>query len=129
MFCYIISNFSVLYYPDDSLMSTNSFQKFNKTNSKIDRAHCSISIRIMKSPTSQRFQHSLHNKPAKVVNNLKSFQTVFKQNFNNQFVNDSLTFKSYDECSRFVQCEAFSAASTKAENRAATSSKISLMKA
>ena len=54
-----------------------SFQNFNKTNSKIDQAHCSISIRIMRSTLSQRFQHFLYNKPVKVENNLKSFQTVF----------------------------------------------------
>ena len=67
-----------------------------------------------KKPNLSKFQLFSHNKPAKVENNLKSFQTVFKQNFNNTFLNDSLTFNSYDECSRFVQCEAFLAASTKA---------------
>ena len=73
-------------------------------SSKIDQAHCSISIRIMRNPTSQKFQHFLHNKPAKVGKNLKSFQTVFKQKFQQQLLNDSLTFNSYDECSRFFQC-------------------------
>ena len=57
-------------------MLTNSFQNFNKINSKIDQAPFSISIRIMRSPLSQSFQHFLQNKPAKVENNLKSFQTV-----------------------------------------------------
>ena len=58
-------------------MLTNSFQNFDKISSKIDQAHCSISLRIMRSPLSQIFPHFLHNKPAKVENNLKSFQTVF----------------------------------------------------
>ena len=58
-------------------MLTNSFQYFNKISSKIDQAHCSSSIRIMRNPISQSFPHFLHNKPAKIENNLKSFQTVF----------------------------------------------------
>ena len=58
-------------------MLTKSFQNFNKISSKIDQAHCSTSIRIMRRPLSQRFQHLLNNNPAKVENNLKSFQTVF----------------------------------------------------
>ena len=69
-------------------MLTKSFQNFNQIVQKDDQAHCSISIRIMRSPFCQRFQHLLYNKPAKVENNLKSFQTVltldpkiFKQNF------------------------------------------------
>ena len=58
-------------------MLTKSFQNFNQIVRKYDQAHCSISIRIMRSPLFQRFQHLLYNKPAKVENNLKSFQTVF----------------------------------------------------
>ena len=58
-------------------MLTKSFQNFNQIVQKIDQAHCSISIRIMRSPLFQRYQHLLYNKPAKVENNLKSFQAVF----------------------------------------------------
>ena len=58
-------------------MLTNSFHNSTKLVQNSDQAHCSISIRIMRNPLSQRFQHFLHNKPAKVENNLKSFQTVF----------------------------------------------------
>ena len=56
-----------------------------KMSPKLNQAHCSISIRIMRNPISQTFQHFLHNTPAKVENNLKSFQTFFKQNFQQQF--------------------------------------------
>ena len=58
-------------------MLANFFQNFNKVSSKIDQAHCSISIRKMRSLLSQTFTHIFHNKPVKVENNLKSFQTVF----------------------------------------------------
>ena len=58
-------------------MLTEIFSNFNKTSSKYDQVHCSISIRIMRSTLSQKFQHFLYNKPVKVGNNLKPFQTVF----------------------------------------------------
>ena len=58
----------------------------------------------MTDPNSQSFQHLLHNKPAKVDHNLISFQTVFtldeKVLSTKIFFNDSLTFNSYDVCSR-----------------------------
>ena len=71
---------------------------------KIDQAHCSNQIRIMTDPNFQNFQHLLHNKPAKVDHNLISFQTVFtldEKIMSIKFFNDSLTFNSYDVCSRF----------------------------
>ena len=58
-------------------MLTTSFQNFNKISSKIDQAHCSISIRIMRNPLSQRFQHLLHNKPAKVEKQPEIFSDSF----------------------------------------------------
>ena len=58
------------------MLTTNLF-KFQQNKFKIDQAHCSNHIRIMTDPNSQRFQHLLHNKPAKVDHNLISFQTVF----------------------------------------------------
>ena len=58
-------------------MLTKIFQNFNKISSKIDQAHCSISMPTMRSRLSQRFQHLVYNKPAKVENQLNSFQTVF----------------------------------------------------
>ena len=67
----------MLSYPKVTYVNHKSFQYFNKTSSKIDQAHCSNQIRIMTDPNSQSFQHSLHNKPAKVDHNLTSFQTVF----------------------------------------------------
>ena len=82
-YCPFLKNISLLFFgairsqKELNHILTNSFQNFNKISSKIDQAHCSFSIRIMRSPLSRRFQHSLHNKPAKVENNLKSFQTVF----------------------------------------------------
>ena len=69
---------AILSHKEFNHMLQNSFQNINKISSKIDQAHCSISIRIMRSPLSQRFQLFSHNKPAKVENNLNSFQTVFK---------------------------------------------------
>ena len=58
----------------------------------------------MTDPNSQSFQHLLHNKPAKVDHNLISFQTVFRLDekvlSTKIFFNDSLTFNSYDVCSR-----------------------------
>ena len=57
----------------------------------------------MTDPNSQSFQHLLHNKPAKVVHNLISFQPLFTLNektLSTKFFNDSLTFNSYDVCSR-----------------------------
>ena len=66
----------------------------------------------MTDPNSQSFQHFLHNKTAKVDHNLISFQTVFtidekilstKKFFS--FFNDSLTFNSYDVCSRLLNAK------------------------
>ena len=57
---------------------------------------------------SQSFQHLLHNKPAKVDHNLISFQTVFtldKKFLSTKFFNDSLTFNSYDVCSRLFNAK------------------------
>ena len=76
---------------------------------KIDQAHCSIQIRIMTDPNSQSFQHLLHNKPAKVDHNLISFQTVFTLILSTKKIspsfNDSLTFNSYDVCSRLLNAK------------------------
>ena len=58
-------------------MLTKSFENFNKSSSKIDQARCSISIRIMRNPLSQRFQHLLHNKPAKVEKQPEIFSDSF----------------------------------------------------
>ena len=70
----------------------------------------------MRSPLSQRFKHLLYNKPAKVENNLESFQTLFMLDAKvlNKILIDSLTFNLYDVCPRFVKCEANSIASTEA---------------
>ena len=85
------------------------FSNFNKTSSKLDQAHCSNQIRIMTDPNSQSFQHLLHNKPAKINYNLKSFQTNFtfdEKNFSQRYYfNDSLTFKSYDVCLRLFNAK------------------------
>ena len=63
----------------------------------------------MTDPNSQSFQHLLHNKPAKVDHNLVSFQTVFTLDENilstKIFFNDSLTFNSYDVCSRLFNAK------------------------
>ena len=66
------------------------FSNFIKTSSKLDQAHCSNQIRVMTDPNSQSFQHLLHNKPAKVNYNLKSFQTnfTFDEKF---FLNDIIS--------------------------------------
>ena len=63
----------------------------------------------MRSPLSQNCQHFLHNKPAKVENNLKSFQTVFILQAI-KFVNkiSSMTLWPLTHMmfrSRFVKCE------------------------
>ena len=66
----------------------------------------------MTDPNSQSFQHLLHNKPAKVDHNLISLQTVFTldekilstKKFSPSF-NDSLTFNSYDVCSRLLNAK------------------------
>ena len=111
--CPFFKNISLLFFgafrsqKDFNHMLTNSFQNFNKISSKI--AHCSISIRIMRSPLSQSFPHFLHNKPYKVENNLKSFQTVFILQAI-KFVNKnfSMTLRPLTHmmfCSRFVKCE------------------------
>ena len=100
----------MLSYPKNSqILSTNLF-KFQQNNSKSDQAHCSDQIRIMTDPNSQSFQHLLHNKPAKVNHNLKSFQTYFT--FKNFFFSsqqyyffDSLTYNSYDVCSRLFNAK------------------------
>ena len=62
----------------------------------------------MTDPNSQSFQHLLHNKPAKVNHNLKSFQTyfTFKKFFSQQYYFfDSLTSNSYDVCSRLFNAK------------------------
>ena len=62
----------------------------------------------MTDPSSQSFQHLLHNKPAKVNYNLKSFQTyfTFDKNFSQQYYFfDSLTSNSYDVCSRLFNAK------------------------
>ena len=64
----------------------------------------------MTDPNSQSFQHLLHNKPAKVNHNLESFQTNFTldENFSQRYYfNDSLTFNSYDVCSRLFNAKFF----------------------
>ena len=89
------------------MLTTNLF-KFQQNKFKIDQAHCSNHIRIMTEPNSQSFQHLLHNKLAKVDHNLISFRTVFTldENFyQQQFFNDSLTFNSYDVCSRLFNAK------------------------
>ena len=100
----------MLSYPKFTYVNHKSFQHFNKTNSIqiIDQAHCSNQIRIMTNPNFQNFQHLLHNKPAKVDHNLKSFQTVFtldEKIMSIKFFNDSLTFNSYDVCSRLFNAK------------------------
>ena len=104
--------FSVLCYPKftyvNHIFSTFQQNKFKK----IDQAHCSIQIRMMTDPNSQSFLHLLHNKTAKVDHNLISFQTVFTpdekilltKKFSPSF-NDSLTFNSYDVCSRLFNAK------------------------
>ena len=73
--------FSVLFYPihkkEFNNRLTKSFQNFNKVALNIEQAHCSISIRIMKSPLFQRFQHLLYNKPAKVEKQPEIFSDSF----------------------------------------------------
>ena len=102
----------MLSYPKNSqILSTNLF-KFQQNQLKVDLAHCSNQIRIMTNPNSRRFQHLLHNKPAKVNHNLKSFQTNFTLDgkiFSSQryYFNDSLTFNSYDVCSRLFNAKFF----------------------
>ena len=63
----------------------------------------------MTDPNSQSCQHLLHNKPAKVNYNLKSFQTNFTidKNFFSQqyYFFDSLTSNSYDVCSRLFNAK------------------------
>ena len=92
------------------MLTTNLFNISTKQVQKIDQAHCSNQIRIMTDPNSRRFQHLLHNKPAKVNYNLKSFQTNFTLDgkiFSSQryYFNDSLTFNSYDVCSRLFNAK------------------------
>ena len=98
----------MLSYPKFTLVNNKSFQNFNKTSSTIDQAHCSNQTRIMTDPNSQSFQHLLHNKPAKVDHNLISFQPLFTLNekiLSTKFFNDSLTFNSYDVCSRLFNAK------------------------
>ena len=101
--------FSVLSYPKFTYVNQKSFQHFNKTSSKKkDQAHCSNQIQILTDPNSQSFQHLLHNKPTKVDHNLISFQTVFtldEKSCQQNFFNDSLTFNSYDVCSRLLNAK------------------------
>ena len=63
----------------------------------------------MTDPNTQSFQHLLHNKPAKVNYNLKSFQTNFtldKIFFSQRYYFfDSLTSNSYDVCSRLFNAK------------------------
>ena len=102
----------MLSYPKNSqILSTNLF-KLQHNSSKSDQAHCSNQIRIMTDPNSQSFQHLVHNKPAKVNYNLISFQTDFtldEKIFSSQryYFNDSLTFNSYDVCSRLFNAKFF----------------------
>ena len=58
-------------------MLTNSFQNFNQIVRKIDQAHCSVSIRIMRNQLFQRFQHLFYNKPAKVEKQPEIFSDSF----------------------------------------------------
>ena len=98
----------MLSYPKFTYVNPKSFQHINKTSSKIDQAPCSNQIRIMTNPNYQSFQHLLHNKPAKVDHNLISFQTVFtldEKILSTKFFNDSLTFNSYDVCSRLFNAK------------------------
>ena len=90
------------------MLTTNLFNISTKQVQKIDQAPCSYQIRIMTDPDSQSFQHLLHNKPAKVDHNLISFQTVFtldEKILSTKFFNDSLTFNSYDVCSRLFNAK------------------------
>ena len=62
----------------------------------------------MTDPNSQSFQYLLHNKAAKVDHNLISFQTVFtldEKILSTKFFKDSLTFNSYDVCSRLFNAK------------------------
>ena len=93
------------------MLTTNLFNISTKQVQKIDQAHCSIQIRRMTDPNSQSFQRLLHNKPAKVDQNLISFQTVFtldekflSKKFSPSF-NDSLAFNSYVVCSRLLNAK------------------------
>ena len=69
----------MLFFPMKKIQSyvNKNLQNFNKISSKIDQAHCSISIRIMRSPLSQRFQHFLYNKAAKVEKKTEIFSDSF----------------------------------------------------
>ena len=90
------------------MLTTILFNISTKQVQKIDQAHCSNQIRIMTDPNFQNFQHLLHNKPAKVDHNLISFQTVFtldEKIMSIKFFNDSLTFNSYDVCSRLFNAK------------------------
>ena len=91
------------------MLTTILFNISTKQVQKIDQAHCSNQIRIMTDPNFQNFQHLLHNKPAKVDHNLISFQTVFTLDEKimsiKTFFNDSLTFNSYDVCSRLFNAK------------------------
>ena len=100
----------MLSYPKNSqILSTNLF-KFQQNQLKIrSSTDCSDKIRIMTDPNSESFQRLLHNKPAKVNHNLKSFQTyfTFKKFFSSQqyYSFDSLTYNSYDVCSRLFNAK------------------------
>ena len=90
------------------MLTTNLFKISTNKFKKTDQAHCSNQIRIMTDPNPQSFQHLLHNKPAKVDHNLISFQTVFTLDeiiLSAKFFNDSLTFNSYDVCSRLFNAK------------------------
>ena len=95
------------------MLTTNLFNISTKQVQKIEQAfllHCSNQIRIMTVPNFQSFQHLLHNKAAKVDHNLISFQTVFtldEKILPTKFFNDSLTFNSYDVCSRLFNANSF----------------------
>ena len=98
--CYPIQN--------SHMLTTNLFNISTKQVQKIDQAHCSNQIRIMADPNSQSFQHLLHNKPAKVDHNLISFRQFShstKKSYQQNFFNDSLTFNSYDVCSRLFNAK------------------------
>ena len=84
------------------MLTTNLF-KFQQNKFKI-RSSTLFNLDLNNDrPKFSKFQHLLHNKPAKIDHNLISFQTVFtldKKFLSTKFFNDSLTFNSYDVCSR-----------------------------
>ena len=76
------------------MLTTNFFNISTKQVQKIDQAHCSNQIRIMTDPNSQSFQYLF-----------RQFSHSMKKSFQQKFFNDSLTFNSYDVCSRLFNAK------------------------